>query len=725
MKIAASFLARILPSFAAGCSVSHLSITIYLSALLMSVSVFAQAQGEPKVLFQSDLRGPDAPQGRQVSGTWAASSEGLRQTAHSGAGMLLLYDSKWNRPFTASVRTRLYDPQRGAESGLLLQFRDHQNYVVFSVARKKGGTYAVLRIQVDPGYSMVGDEAPLDIDLAQWHELSVDAFGPNFLASVDGKPVASFSFLGVSPPSHTNDGTIWPQDPTHGSLGLCTSSVEAEFSGFKVSQKSEYADIITPQFPSRDSEGALLPRQSYAESMKRLTEWMMRSGSVVDGSDAPKPLQSLPPYMYTNWVDSDDRANMRDNIQEFAINHSTFISGAVRYWEFSGDARTLAMARQVADWHLANVTPKDWALSSLPPSTVNWKADGTWSGQEWGLEPDKSAYMGISLVKLYAATGDDKYKAEALHIADTLRHLQRPDGGWPFRVDPKTGEVKYGYTESALWYVEFYDLMASITSNPQDREVASQSLHWLLENPVKTNDWRSFYGDVKTGLPSYDQWIPLETAMYLLDHRAEHPEYVAKARSIVQWIDRLLILNPGLQPGLPGLMEQTAYRVVLSHHQLRLAQLYARLWQLDHNDHDRRLAEQIANSVTWCLMSDGKMRLGLGRSASRIPLVLIFNDQFADLMAYLPGTAPRSESHLLSSMSPVRHLLYLPTRVNYETLGASSDVLVLGSAPVSITAGGKPLARNSSSQGWTYDSPSRILHVKHTQPDVVIQIASR
>lgn len=700
-------------------------LSVSICALFLCANPYVFAETGQKVLFESDLHGPLGKEGKQVSGIWASNAGGMRQTTTSGTSLLLLHEPKWNQPFTASVRTKQFNPLVGAESGLLLQFRDSKNYVVFCLAHKKGGVYAVLRIQVDPGYSMVGDEAHLDVDLSQWHELSVDAFGPNFFASVDGKSAVSYSFIGVSPPSHTNDGAIWPQDPTHGRLGLFTSGVEAQFENFKVTRQSEYADIITPQFPSRDSEGALLPRQSYAETMKRLTEWMMRSGTDVDGSDAPKPLQSLPPYMYTNWVDSDDRANMRDNIQEFAINHSTLISGAVRYWEFSGDARVLAMARQVADWHLENATPRDWALPYLPPSTVNWLPDGTWRGQEWGLETDKSAYMGMSLLKLYAATGDEKYKTEALRIGNTLRRLQRPDGGWPFRVDARTGEVKYGYTENALWYVEFYDLIGSITGDATYHKIATRSMEWLLKNPVSTNDWRSFYGDVKTGLPSYDQWVPLETAMYLLDHRAEDTDYVAKAKAIAAWVDKLLILNPGLQPGLPGLMEQTAYRVVLTHHQLRLAQLYARLWQVDHNDHERRLAEQIANSVTWCLMSDGKMRLGLGRSGSRIPLVLIFNDQFADLMSYIPGTAPHGESHLLSSAALVRHVSYNPRQIDYQTLGSSRDVLVVASAPLSVTADGKRLARGSADDSWIYDSSTGLLRVNHTSPDVVVHFANQ
>ena len=702
-----------------------------LSVLLLLGSRATIAQEDAKQLYKASIS-DQFPAGAQLlSGNWVAHNGTASQGDASKEGLALLYEPAWSQPYTAKVMVRVTRPQFASAAGLAVQVSNSNNFVAFSLEVRKSGPYAVLKFRVDPRDgtitqepSLVGDEAPVAVDLGTWHDLSVDVFGPHMFAYLDGKPVAGFSFLGVSAPAHTHDGILWPQDPSHGKVGLYTDHSTAEFKDFSISQKKQYDNIVTPQLPLRDAEGALLPRQSYAETMRQLTEWLINSPSVVDESIAPLPLRKLPPYLLTNWVDSDDMANLRDNINEFAFNHSMLISGAVRYYVFSGDQRALKLAQQVADWHLANRTPADWALPYLPPSTVNWQPDGSWKGQEWGLEPDKSAYMGMALLKLYAATGEERYKSAVLQIATTLRRLQKPDGSWPFRVDPKSGDIKFGYTENALFYVEFYEQVGKLTGNADYQQAATRSLQWLLDNPVKTNDWRSLYGDIKTGKQSYDQWIPLETAMYLLDHREGHAEYLGDVKSILDWVNRTLVMNPGLEPGVPGLMEQTVYRVVLTHHQLRLAELYGKLWNATGDTHDRDLAVQIANSVTWCLMSDGKMRLGLGQNGPRIPMVLIYDDQFADIMTLIPETAPKGETHLLKYSSDVRKIEYRPEEVTYSTVAPGEEWLVVRAQPVQVTLDGTRMSHPDQAQGegWTYDAATGMVHVRHAVGKIQIRL---
>lgn len=675
----------------------------------------------------ADLHEATLPSGATaVCGSWESHEGIVRQTEPKDTAIVLLNHPRWHETYTASVGLRLLAGAGKREAGLAVHFRDRKNFLIFGLAQKKGGVYAVLYNEVSPGFHMMADQSRLTIDLAEWQNLSVDVFGHHVYAYLNGSPVVSYSFVGVPPPSHTNDAILWPDDPTHGPVGLYTQGTAAEFRGFEMRRKAQYANIVTPQLGRHDAEGRLQARQSYAETMKRLTEWMIHSDGSVDKSMVPEALQRLPPYLLTNWVDSDDRANMRDNIQEFAINHSMLISGAVRYYIFSGENRALELASQVADWHLKNRTPVDYALPNLPPSSVNWQPDGSWKGQDWGLEPDKSAFMGLSLLKLSAAANEERYKTAALQIAATLRRLQHPDGGWPFRVDPKTGDVKYGYSESALWYAKFYAHVAELTGSSEDRAIAQRSLDWLLANPVKTNNWMSLYGDVPTGTKSYDQWVPLETGMYLLDHREAFPDCVATAKEILAWVNRTVVLDPGLHSGLPGIIEQTAYRVVLTHHELRLATFYSKLWQQTGERHYRDLATQLANSVTWCLMSDGKMRLGLGRNGSRIPLVLVFNDQFSDIMAAIPETAPAGENHILQASNDVCQVDYRLNRIAYSTVGSSEDSLCVTSEPTSVTSGGKNLARlhafAQDQDCWTFDLASRLLRVRHQSPELTINL---
>jgi hypothetical protein len=184
-------------------------------------------------------------------------------------------------------------------------------------------------------------------------------------------------------------------------------------------------------------------------------------------------------------------------------------------------------------------------------------------------------------------------------------------------------------------------------------------------------------------------------------------------------------LNPGLHAGVPGVVEQSTYRVVLTHHELRLGEAYARLWEATGERQYRDLAEQIANSVTWCLMSDGKFRLGLGGHAQSIPLVLPFNDHYCEIMAAIPRTAPKGENHLLRSGSDVRRITYGKDHVTYVTAGDSHDRLRVMGEPKAVTAGGKPLARlakaGAEQEGWYYDPGAQELRIRHGHPEVSVR----
>src|SRR5215813_7395501 len=98
---------------------------------------------------------------------------------------------------------------------------------------------------------------------------------------------------------------------------------------------------------------------------------------------------------------------------------------------------------------------------------------------------------------------------------------------------------------------------------PSDR-----AFHWLMENPVRTNNWQGFYGDIASGAKSYDQWTALDTASYLLDMPHRNVEDIATARRIVEWVNQTLVVPDGYHPGVPGLLEQSTYQTILTHHQI-------------------------------------------------------------------------------------------------------------------------------------------------------------
>jgi hypothetical protein len=495
----------------------------------------------------------------------------------------------------------------------------------------------------------------------------------------------------------------------------------ADFKDFRVEPLKDFSRIVTPQNAQRDPSGMLLPRQSYAQTMKAFTDWTLRCDGIVDKSKAPAPIRNLPPYLLTNFVGADDQLWQLGG--EFAFNHALLITGSVQYYLFSGDDKYLGIARKVADWHLKNRTPADWKFPHAPPSVVNFKPDGQWEGQDWGLEVDKSAYMGVAYLKLYATSGEEKYLQAAKDIAATLRPYQQADGSWPFRINAKTGEVKQSYACSQLWYVWFFNRLSDLSGDDGDRQRARRALTWLLENPVKTNKWIGLYGDIPSGAESYDQWVALETAVYALDHRDQVPDAIPIAQGILKWVQGNLVVDYGFHPGVPGVVEQSQYKIVLTHHQLRLAELYAKLYQATGDAAHKRAAIETANSVTWCLMSDGKMRQGFWAHAAACPLVLSFNEQFSRIMACIPETAPKGEDHLFQSSSDVKSVSYQLHAIDYETVTAGEETFVVHNRPRDVAADGKKLPHvdkwEDRADGWLY-ADTGLLRVRHTAPKVAI-----
>lgn len=657
----------------------------------------------------------------EISGQWLAAGGKLCQGQVEGVSMILAGDPGWN-DYSVRIRARFSSrPQRGAEAGLVLHFRDSKNHLVFSLKHKEGGAFAVLRIEARPGLSYVGDQADLSLDLREWHELRADVHGVEVRCCVDGRRVADFGFAGV-PPAYNSHGKTWPEDPTQGRAGLITVNATAEFDDLEVVRLTDFSGIVTPQKGRRDDAGRLLPRQSYAETMRRFTEWMIRSDAVTDKAKAPESIRGYPPCLITNFEGADDQ--LWNIGGEFAFNHAILITGAVQYYVFTGDGRALDLAVTLADWDIAHSTPADAALPHLPPSVVTWQPDGSWKGADWGLEPDKSAYMALACLKLHAVTGRQAYRDAALRIADTLGRLRQPDGSWPFRVNPQTGEVRHGYACSQLWYVWLFERLVAVTGDRSYAEMGEGAFRWLLENPVKTGRWVGLYGDIKSGVESYDQWVALETAMCLIDRRAENPAYVGQAREILDWVMRTLGVDYGFHPGVPGVVEQSAYRVVLTHHELRLAEAHARLFEATRDPAHRAQAVEIANSVTWCLMSDGKMRQGFWAHAQAAPLVLCFNEQFCRIMAAIPETAPDGETHILQTTGLFQAVRYERSGVVYRTMGASRDVLKVVGAPKSVKAGHLALREveplEEGRDGWAYDERTHLLKVGHRAPDVEV-----
>ena len=146
-----------------------------------------------------------------------------------------------------------------------------------------------------------------------------------------------------------------------------------------------------------------------------------------------------------------------------AFHHALLIRTFIGYWRYGKDARALAEAVKLADWNIAHSTPGDWAYGNLPYSTFQEKKPGGFRDKT-GLMPDKAAIMALAYLQLHEATREARFLKAADAIGMTLSKRQRPDGTWPFRVDPKTEKVIEDYTSSVIYAVMLFEKLDAATA---------------------------------------------------------------------------------------------------------------------------------------------------------------------------------------------------------------------------------------------------------------------
>ena len=157
------------------------------------------------------------------------------------------------------------------------------------------------------------------------------------------------------------------------------------------------------------------------------------------------------PYVYYSNLQHDGQP-FKDSVDRYvsypAFHHALAIEAFLAYRQYTGDQRALQKAIELADWNIQHSTPSDVPYGNLPYSTFYMGKPGGFQDSK-AIMTDKPAIMALAYIRIFGATGSEKYFVAARKIADTLSRNQSVEGSWPFRVDPKTREVREQYTPAA------------------------------------------------------------------------------------------------------------------------------------------------------------------------------------------------------------------------------------------------------------------------------------
>jgi hypothetical protein len=442
--------------------------------------------------------------------------------------------------------------------------------------------------------------------------------------------------------------------------------------------------------------------------------------------------------------------------------YAGLVQGAAAYHAYSGDRRVVDLVRRALDHQLANgTTPADpaWAWPSVPYASSDHGAvryrgahDFLYAekddprprlgrGDGYGvIEPDKVGELGLGYLTAWKLTGDERYRDAALACARALgRHVRPGDAErspWPFRVVAETGVAREEYCANLGLTLRLLDELTRLGLGDvaEWRRARGLAWDWLEAHPFRNDAWANYFEDLfwlprPTNLNQYDAG---EMARYLLENPDRDPAWEARARHLLDWIERTFALStekePGVQWGALTVSEQVEYMYKMGSHTARFASVQALLHEKTGDAAAREKAFRSFNWASYMCDRRGVVRVGPIESSHW------FSDGYGDYirhfmagMGAVPEWAPPGEDHLVRSSSVVTEVAYDPRAVRYLTFDAAGEeVLRLGFEPKAVTADGAALARAGGTPGWSFDPLAGVLRVRRSAArQVVVEGGSR
>ena len=128
---------------------------------------------------------------------------------------------------------------------------------------------------------------------------------------------------------------------------------------------------------------------------------------------------------------------------------------------------------------------------------------------------------------------DDRYLAYAKHLADAYVRMQRPDGSWPYRVDPKDGKVAEDYTSNAVTPAR---AARHARADRAERFVPHRAREGARVDDAEssaTRRWQGMFEDIgaRRAFRNLEHFDVNELIRYLVHYREQDPSYVLDGRA--------------------------------------------------------------------------------------------------------------------------------------------------------------------------------------------------
>ena len=477
---------------------------------------------------------------------------------------------------------------------------------------------------------------------------------------------------------------------------------------------TEHPDSIATHKVVLDNQSKLIPWSSpagkaYDQFLRQRWNFIR---SNVPNSPGPAPRSSYPQYyFYCAFKDSNNVLLPDMWMNDVGEKIPNWFESARLYYSYTGDIAPLNIAKGMVDYSLGHgITPSTFSWPNFPYTTTNagdTEFRGFTSAKRFSLDDvqvDHAGDMGATYYRMFLFSGDTKYKAAAIKIANVLAAKVRTGNAtqspWPYVVNMKTGKIVSDYGTNWFGCITLFDLLidAKIGNVKAYQAARAKARTWILLYPMKNGLWVDGHSDTYiTGTENLSNMSASNAGLYISDHPEFYAGWKTHLPKLIEWTEDNFILKSA--PGEPGRQwaanivgEQVLFPHKMDYQTARYAAQCARWYTVSGDTAFKEKAYRSLNWVTYCNDSTGKAF----ESPLSKGILSWWSDcygecprMFYHAFAAIPEWAPAKENHILYSIGILKDVSYSDKEVQYTaTDNKGIEFLRLAFKPARITING-------------------------------------
>jgi len=441
----------------------------------------------------------------------------------------------------------------------------------------------------------------------------------------------------------------------------------------------------------------------------------------------PPPRSSYPQYyFYCAFRDKNGTLEPDTWMNDVGEKIPNWFESARLYYAYTGDTSVMTIVKDLLDYTMAHGTsPSTFSWPNFPYTTTNagdMEFRGFTNSKKLVLheiQVDHAGDMGLAYYGLYLYTGDRKYLAAALNVADTLAMKARAGDAahsvWPYRVVMDTGRVtaEYGANWTGCYRLLDHLIRAKLGKVKAYAEARENARDFILRYPLQTGYWTDGHTDTDVNSNTYKSNMSASNAtLCMFDYPQFDPDWKTDVPKLIKWTEDNFVFRcapgePATQWGAYIVGEQDGFLVKMDYQTARYAAECARWYAVSGDETYKEKAYRCLNWVTYCNNPAGQ--------AFESPVSKDISNWWSDCygecprmfypaFAGVPEWAPPHENHILYSAGVLKDVSYGARRIAYTSPeGAGTEYLRLAFRPTRITVEGADLSLRPdlNSEGYT------------------------